>query len=68
MSRWTHSICSDCWQLKNPDREPTRIVDATMDACCYCGADHTSGIYLRDDPSALLCFGAHGAPTPEPQS
>lgn len=59
MSKWNHSICEDCWKKKNPDREPSRLVDAVTEVCCYCMNFHKSGILVRDNPDNLLCKGDH---------
>jgi hypothetical protein len=59
MSRWTHSICQDCWDKKNPDRQAFRLASVGHDEekCCYCGKPHTSGIYVREDPAQVPCGG-----------
>lgn len=50
MSRWTHSICSECWNARYPGREPVALSAGPREVCCYCGARHNSGIYVREDP------------------
>lgn len=59
MSKWTHSICDDCWHKKEPEIEPSRLVDVIGNICCFCGLLTTSGIYVREDPTELLCKGVH---------
>ena len=63
MSKFTHNICYDCWNIRNPDRKAIRVSTARMnpDKCCYCGKDTNSGIYIRDNPDApdMLCHGIH---------
>lgn len=59
MSKWNHSICDRCWEKKEPNREPVRVVDAERELCCYCGFSHKSGIYVRADPNTLRCKGVH---------
>ena len=59
MSRWTHVICVQCWNAKNPDR-PARETGVGYDEnCCYCGVATNDGIYIRDAPSNTACKGEH---------
>lgn len=51
---WTHSICNHCWNEKNPDSEPIRVVTKFEEDCCFCGSK-TNGIFIRHDPTELLC-------------
>jgi hypothetical protein len=60
MGEWPHPICLDCWDARNPGRVPRRIVEAESEMCCFCGRRTTAGVYLRFDPSELLCGGKHG--------
>jgi uncharacterized protein (DUF1786 family) len=60
MSNWIHSICSDCWDAMNPNRLAVRISEGTKDICCYCGREHTSHIFVRDNPFSLSCLGKRG--------
>ena len=60
MSKWNHTICSTCWEKKNPGREAARVIDGVRELCCYCGESTTSGIFVRDDPATLRCKGEHG--------
>lgn len=55
MSRWNHSICSKCWEEKNPNRSAIAIEDPEVHTCCYCKKDTNEGIYVRDDAEALGC-------------
>ncbi len=61
MSRWTHSICEDCWNEREP-LEPVRLKPEIRQAesCCYCGQTHTSGIYIRDNWAFTRCRGETG--------
>lgn len=61
MSKFTHSICEDCWNKKNPDRPVVKIQVGVFsgERCCYCGNIHNSGIFVRDNPSNCLCKGDH---------
>ena len=61
MSKFTHSICDECWQKRNPDLEPYRLVGEYrhQDRCCYCSRVHGSGIYVRDHPADMPCNGVH---------
>ena len=60
-SKWTHSICSVCWITRNPGRRPATVQNAMRENCCFCGAAHGSGIYIREDPQELHCKGEHPA-------
>jgi len=64
MSKWTHLICKACWEKKRPGETPTVLIeewrDEKADPCCYCGRGCQSGIYIRDNPSNLLCQGRGG--------
>lgn len=59
MSKWTHALCAGCYELFEPGREPSRIEDPDLIACCNCGRMTGSGIYYRCDPEKLLCKGKH---------
>jgi len=59
MSMWTHSICDMCWIKDHPDRIPVRLKGEDPRQCCFCGKEHTSGIFTREDPQALSCKGLH---------
>lgn len=60
MSKWTHSICDTCWNKQNDFREPSRLREAPPEVCCYCGVEHASGIYRRENPDGLKCQGTQG--------
>jgi hypothetical protein len=54
-------MCFSCWNAKHPDREPVVVREEFRDeTCCWCGALHGSGIYVREDPDTLRCSGNHG--------
>lgn len=61
MSKWTHALCTECYELFEPGREPSRLAVgvADIEACCNCGRMTGSGIYYRCDPEKLLCKGKH---------
>jgi hypothetical protein len=59
MSTWTHSICSGCWNKKNPSREPVRMKGAPIEKCCYCGQPTSMGIFIRESPETVPCKGSH---------
>jgi len=54
-SRWTHPICSDCYRVEEPGRQPAQIRPeyATAERCCFCGETTNEGIYYRKDPTVL---------------
>ncbi len=54
---WTHSICWDCWRAKEGQRQPVRNTSRHWEMCCFCGATHDSGIYVREDQRLLKCAG-----------
>lgn len=51
MSEWNHPMCNQCWEEKNEDREPVRLVNVSVEHCCWCGGITRSGIYVREDPA-----------------
>ena len=54
MSKWNHSVCDQCFEKRQPGREPVRVVSI----CCDCGVQHRSGIYVRGDPKQSKCQGS----------
>jgi hypothetical protein len=58
-SRWNHSICNNCWKWTHPNRTPVRLKVPNKEKCCFCGAEHSSGIYVRGNPEAVPCEGKH---------
>lgn len=53
---WTHLACENCWHILNGEnRQPVRAVDPRGSYCCFCGAETTSGIYVRHHPKGLKC-------------
>lgn len=48
---WVQSICDRCFELFNPGRQATRVIDAEEEICGICGEKHCSGIYIRADPA-----------------
>ncbi len=52
---WNHAVCDACWEKKVPGRDPVRIVEATKEVCCLCGADTQSGIWVRANPANMSC-------------
>ena len=59
LSPWTHPMCESCWKQRDPTREPYRLELGSLELCCFCGAVTCSGIFVRNDPKALLCKGQH---------
>lgn len=59
MSKWTHSICTFCWNRQNPHRTIEESTAGESEICCWCFVRHSSGIYLRDDPKETPCRGKH---------
>jgi hypothetical protein len=65
-SKWTHAICADCWDKKNPERPALRTPEGmeqkvgASETCCYCLWPTRSGIYVREDPNLLKCRGIDG--------
>jgi len=60
---WRHSICDSCWRFQNPGRDPVRLKGeyVAWERCCFCGADHRSGIYVRKNSADMECNGEHAA-------
>lgn len=58
MSLWNHYVCEECFKRLRPDREPVRVMDKETAPCCFCGNEHSSGIYYRSDPKETPCKGA----------
>ena len=52
-SKWTHSICMDCYEREEPDRSPTVMFPPDDEICCFCGARTDDGIYYRKDPEVV---------------
>jgi hypothetical protein len=65
MSRWTHSCCDGCWpayaeKIGRAGVLPMRMrTNVPKEKCCYCGVEHQSGVYVRDDPETTSCKGMH---------
>lgn len=61
-SQWRHNICLLCWDRKNPDREPHRVLEefCQNEPCCYCGQLNRDGIYIREHPESAELQGCHG--------
>jgi hypothetical protein len=60
MSSFTHSICYDCWDNKNPDKKAPRNPLISIDLaekCCFCGERHCTGIFVREKPELTRCKG-----------
>jgi hypothetical protein len=53
MANWNQPMCEDCWRRVYTDRRPTRLTQPEPEVCAFCGADTTSGIYVREDPKAV---------------
>lgn len=51
MSGWTAAMCTNCWVMENPDRIPTRVIEAELERCHNCGRFTSSGIYIRKNPT-----------------
>lgn len=56
---WTHSICYDCWEVREPGRKPVQLNSRDREQCCVCGVIHWSGIYIRQNPQTLAHCGGH---------
>ena len=64
MSRWTHSICDDCWKKRQDDKSIEALSMSIVDTypeqiCCFCGKRHHSGLSVRVDPEKTICRGLH---------
>lgn len=54
---WIHLICESCWEAKNHNRVPHRVIkdNNDPDICCYCFKETNSWIYVRDNPTYMNC-------------
>lgn len=59
-ARWKHLICAHCWNERNPVITVPVIEGAGH--CCFCGLRRATAIYVRQDPSLVLCHGRHQRP------
>jgi hypothetical protein len=50
MSEWNQPICDRCWRLREPERQPVRMVAPSRETCAFCGESTKSGILVRHDP------------------
>ena len=59
MSKWTHSICSSCYEELYNGRNPVKMQESEIKTCCFCGKETKEGIFVREHPEGLLCRGEH---------
>lgn len=71
MSVWTHRLCERCYydsdfgvitdgEHVGAYRRPVQVKDVEPSACCMCGGFVAlTGIFVRKDPSELMCHGQH---------
>ena len=64
MSNWTHACCNLCWLAREGERIPHRLRETEEETCCFCGHATTSGIFIREDPAAVLHCAGHDQGTP----
>lgn len=50
---WTHNICKKCWNVREGDRTPHRIIHGDT-ICCVCGEQNSDGIFFRCNPAMLF--------------
>ena len=60
MNKWTHSLCYECYENKEPGRVPHVLINPDLESCCQCLKRHRDGIYYRADPALLACHGQLG--------
>lgn len=58
-SKWTHLICWECWDKRNPDRPAHRVNSGHEALCCFCSRWTTSAIYVLENPADMPCNGKH---------
>jgi hypothetical protein len=63
-SVWTHAICHECWNRRQPDKRI--LVTLGDELCCFCQRPRAAGIYVRENPAHLACRGQHEAPPARP--
>ena len=52
-SKWTHPICTDCYEREEPDRIPATMFPPNEEICCFCGVRTDNGAYYRKDPKIV---------------
>jgi hypothetical protein len=60
MHEWTHQICIDCWNKKEPKRPIIQTIEEQdEEACCFCGTLVRQFLFIRHSPKALdiVCRG-----------
>jgi hypothetical protein len=60
-SEWNHSACDECWGKFNLG-EPYRLKEPPTTKCCYCGAENSSGLFVKENPGKTPCKGIHADP------
>lgn len=58
-SRWTHTLCRDCYAAVEPGRVPHIIEDASPEQCCRCQLPFVRPVFYRAKPEAFECGGDH---------
>jgi hypothetical protein len=61
MSQFPHSICEDCFIFiddKTIKYKPSNLGGAKR-KCCFCGKEHNSGLYIRNELPNMICTGDH---------
>ena len=55
---WDHPQCTLCWlNTEGMERQPARVKEPELSACCFCGHPTISGIFRRERPgSAKIPF------------
>lgn len=48
---WTQPICPDCYELRHPGREPSKLINPDPELCVDCAKQTWAGIYVRIDPA-----------------
>ena len=61
---WRHTVCDSCYNERSAADDampetPVRLKHTELEKCCGCGVEHTSGIYIRAEPSSMQCRGNH---------
>ena len=49
MARWTHRLCAECFEARQPGRPAHGVVGDSGTRCCACGLG-PARIPYRDDP------------------
>lgn len=65
---WTHNICEDCWNKREPNREAIKLKLQPVEICCFCGTENFAGIFVREHEDKVPFCTEKETMTPEIES